>query len=303
VALTGSGVIFAIVVIAWLCYLVPLTLRRHDEAVRSRSVDRFSSAMRVLGRADAIASPGRPAGRRRVTVPVGATAAPAAVRAPQPSAAARTSAQQAARKAAREAAGRRRRVLLVLLVLTAAVAGAAGTGRAPWWSVAVPVALVVAFLVLARWQVSRSRTAAWERTLRTSATRTVVPVGDEPDEAPTQVLRAVTDAPPARRPAAPQPGPAPAPAAPPGEERPAVAAPDPGAVGSSLWDPLPVTLPTYVSKPRAERSIRTVDLTAPGTRSAASSAGSSAASTAAASEHSAPDSGALRAAAPRAVGD
>ena len=48
-ALTGSGVIFAIVVVAWLCYLVPLTLRRHDEAVRSRSVDRFSSAMRVLG--------------------------------------------------------------------------------------------------------------------------------------------------------------------------------------------------------------------------------------------------------------
>jgi len=30
-----------------------------------------------------------------------------------------------------------------------------------------------------------------------------------------------------------------------------------------LWDPLPVTLPTYVSKPRANRSVRTIDLADP----------------------------------------
>jgi hypothetical protein len=35
--------------------------------------------------------------------------------------------------------------------------------------------------------------------------------------------------------------------------------------GGSLWDPLPVTLPTYVSKPRASRTVRTIDLTEPGT--------------------------------------
>ncbi len=33
--------------------------------------------------------------------------------------------------------------------------------------------------------------------------------------------------------------------------------------GSTLWDPLPVTLPTYVSKPRATRSVRTIDLADP----------------------------------------
>ena len=39
--------------------------------------------------------------------------------------------------------------------------------------------------------------------------------------------------------------------------------PDPAAPG--LWNPVPVTLPTYVSKPAAERrSVRTIDLDATG---------------------------------------
>ncbi|MDP9444079.1 MAG: hypothetical protein M3P83_06915, partial [Actinomycetota bacterium] len=33
--------------------------------------------------------------------------------------------------------------------------------------------------------------------------------------------------------------------------------------GGTLWDPVPVTLPTYVSKPRAPRTIRTIDLGQP----------------------------------------
>jgi hypothetical protein len=35
--------------------------------------------------------------------------------------------------------------------------------------------------------------------------------------------------------------------------------------GGSLWDPLPVTLPTYVSAPKAPRTLRTIDLSEPGT--------------------------------------
>jgi hypothetical protein len=31
---------------------------------------------------------------------------------------------------------------------------------------------------------------------------------------------------------------------------------------ASLWDPLPITLPTYVSKPKARRTVRTIDLNA-----------------------------------------
>jgi hypothetical protein len=41
--------------------------------------------------------------------------------------------------------------------------------------------------------------------------------------------------------------------------------PAPAAVEPGLWEPLPVTLPTYVSKPAAERrSVRTIDLDATG---------------------------------------
>jgi hypothetical protein len=31
----------------------------------------------------------------------------------------------------------------------------------------------------------------------------------------------------------------------------------------SLWDPVPITRPTYVSKPLASRTVRTIDLSAP----------------------------------------
>jgi hypothetical protein len=39
----------------------------------------------------------------------------------------------------------------------------------------------------------------------------------------------------------------------------------PTADGGSLWDPLPVTLPTYVTKPKARRTVRTIDLSEPNT--------------------------------------
>jgi hypothetical protein len=45
--------------------------------------------------------------------------------------------------------------------------------------------------------------------------------------------------------------------------------------GESLWDPLPITLPTYVDKPAAARSYRTIDLDGPNTWSAGHSAADS----------------------------
>ncbi|MDF2968186.1 MAG: hypothetical protein K0Q93_1964 [Nocardioidaceae bacterium] len=325
-ALTGSGVIFAIVVVAWLCYLVPLTLRRHDEAVRSRSVDRFSAAMRVLGRTDGAGSAGatpappattstavpvrRPASTRGATAvtsvsTAGPTADSGAVRG-----GARSAASTAAtRRAARAAAARRRRVLVVLLLVTVTVTAAAILGWLPLWSPAVPVAAVVGFLVLARWQVTRARTAAWEESLRTSATPptatrssatgpaatgsaatgpsasgstaagqpaagssaagsaaaspllTVRPAGTVPADPPTGASTVSSSS----RPPVVVPG-GPGPADPRAEVTPEpTAAPEPepftAAPASSLWDPVPVTLPTYVSKPRAEPGIRTIDLT------------------------------------------
>lgn len=244
-----TGIIYGGIVALWLCYLVPLALRRYDEAARTRSIDRFSSAMRVLGRAnpqptrwatrrDGVAH--RPLLRQRAVVDGTATEAS---RDP------RRVSKMAATRAARAAAARRRRVLAVLLAATGAVGGAAGVGLLPSWSVAVPGGFVLVFLVVARSQVRRARMSTWERALRTDEPGppaqvrvTVEPVGDQPDDAPTEELAAVL------------------------MERQVVAAAVLTVDGDALWDPLPVTLPTYVSKPRAERSIRTVDLTGQGAR-------------------------------------
>jgi hypothetical protein len=35
----------------------------------------------------------------------------------------------------------------------------------------------------------------------------------------------------------------------------------------TLWDPIPITMPTYVSKPLAPRTVRTIDLSGPGVSS------------------------------------
>src|SRR3954447_12333793 len=63
-----SGLIFVALAIAWAAYLIPKALRHHEEVVRTRSVDRFSSTLRVLARrepvdrrtARLVVTPGRP---------------------------------------------------------------------------------------------------------------------------------------------------------------------------------------------------------------------------------------------------
>lgn len=45
-----SGLIYGAIVVIWAAVLVPMWLRRHDEAVEAKSVDRFSTAMKVLAR-------------------------------------------------------------------------------------------------------------------------------------------------------------------------------------------------------------------------------------------------------------
>ena len=208
--------IYGGIVVLWLCYLVPLALRRYDDASKARSVERFSDAMRGLGRADAVDPP-----------------LPAPVAWVDP---------QAQHLGARLAARRRRRVLLLLLVGAAATAAVCFLGLAPWWAMAIPAGLVVGFLVVARVQVARTRTRTWESALAAGG---VAPMGDPPDEQPTVVLDAV-----AEQVHLPQ--------------QQVVAAAVPTEGGEALWDPVPVTLPTYVSKPAAPRDVAAIDLDSPG---------------------------------------
>jgi hypothetical protein len=145
-----------------------------------------------------------------------------------PAPAARPAPRAVTRAAARSAAARRRRVLAVLLLATLVTTGLSAFAVTPWWSVGIPVGAILVFLVVARLTVRREQ----------AARRPVAPVVAD---APTDQGRADrAEVPLAQRVAE-------------------VTMPleDEG----SLWDPLPMTLPTYVNKARARRTVRTIELT------------------------------------------
>lgn len=222
-----SGIIFVALAIAWAVYLIPKALKHHDEVVRSRSVDRFSQTMRVLARRE-------PVSRRDArlvvspsrpdSVPVVTTKASSA----RPSAAV----LKARREASRVAARRRRRVLGTLLFLNAAVAGVAAYGLITWWWMAAPAGLVAAWLVTCRLMVKGER--------RTTARMTAPEISaNVPDSLAVDRNQQGFDE--------------------------VAATAETSVIGEpitdpSLWDPLPVTLPTYVTKEPASRSVRTIEL-------------------------------------------
>lgn len=265
-----SPLIFVALAVAWAVYLVPQALRHHDEVVRSRSVDRFSHTMRVLARREPV---NRSSSRLVVTpgrvpsAPVVTTKASAAPTVDAPAPAAEVPPAPVRREAARRAARRRRRVLSVLLLLLVLTGGLVAARLLAWPVLLLPVVLLVAWLVACRLMVRRERGI--------SGPLARIPASVLPEAAPAFVA---------------------APAGPTGEETQEVAVvsaplaeeavsgvlppvagalpedasldvPTPRApvVAAGLWEPVPVTLPTYVSKPAAERrSVRTIDLDATG---------------------------------------
>lgn len=220
-----SGIIFVVLAIGWAVYLLPKALKRNDDLDQSRPVEEFSSAVRILGRgvAHKIASP------RPDVEPVATVPAPVST---------------ISREAARRAAKRRRRVLALLLSTLVAVAATSYFAYTPWFTTAIPGALIVAFLVVAR------------LTVRAQQVRRVAPVQQisdvasdvEPVETPLET-QAELDQEDTQ-----------------GLSREAIAeafaeAAEPVLDEGGLWDPLPVTLPTYVNKARARRTVRTIEIT------------------------------------------
>jgi hypothetical protein len=221
-----DALIFVAVAVAWAVYLIPKAMRHHDEAVRSRSVDRFSRSLRVLARRE-------PVSKRQAKLvvspdrPVGSTSAPATATVTADAPAGPTVAQaRATRESARRAARRRRRVLLVLLTSVAAVAGVAAYGAISWVWVAVPGGLVLAWLLACRLMV-RSERRSWQRLVTPEPAAAATEETSDADEDTVTIESAAIAA--AMREA-------------------------------GMWDPVPVTLPTYVTKPAATRSVRTIDL-------------------------------------------
>jgi hypothetical protein len=243
-----NGILFGGVVVLWAAFLVPWALRRYDEAMSERPIETFSDAVRVLrrsGKGDE--KPVSPRRTLKAGEPSGAYAAPVL----RPS-----------RAAAKAAAARRRRVLLALLLVVAVVGGLAAFSMVPVWAVAIPAGLVLAWLVLCRVQVRGEDAAAW-------AHRRAADSEAQRDPADDEVTARITTTGAVARPPAQDAKPVEKAAVPVSEADLVESASDVVPVdtsdGSSLWDPLPVTLPTYVSKPRANRSIRTIDLDAPNT--------------------------------------
>ncbi|WP_193606625.1 hypothetical protein [Nocardioides lijunqiniae] len=247
-----SALIFVALAVAWAVYLIPKALKHHDDAGRSRSVERFSHTMRVLARreptsrtsARLVVTPGKPASTAvpvaeatPARVPVGKPVeAPVAepvgkpVEAPAAAEPPTRTERQARRAAAARAAKRRLRVVTLIGLANLVVVALAVGAVVPWPYVAIPVAVLALWLVACRLMVKR------ERAVDAPIVTIPVVLPEQPaEEGPiTEEIAAVAEEAPVER--------------------------EPGA-----WDPVPVTLPTYVSKEQAtRRTVRTIDLDSTG---------------------------------------
>jgi hypothetical protein len=282
----GTGLIVAFVVTVWAAYFVPLALRRYDEAHAQSALELLSPLSRVIRRSS---DKGDDADSADVDDEIGESRDHASLDQPAMQPPARPRKPGLTRASARLAARRRRRVLLVLLAATTAVSVAAALSYVPWWSVGIPVTLLAAWLVACRVQVRSEygHASAAPLTLPKipAAVKRIRPAA-KPKAAPKDaagsaqapaskrlkrrsaaesedtviVAAAADDLEPERRHIMEE-APLEANAL---DEQLVIAVPSAASHGELVWDPLPVTLPTYVTKPRAGRTVRTIDFDAPG---------------------------------------
>ncbi len=225
-----TGLIYAAIAVAWLAYLIPTYARRHDQATRAQ-IDpqkRFSDSVRILrsGAAPVLDQDLAPIDEVEISTPL-----------------TRRSAVLELRRLELQAAGRRRRVLLILLAAITLVLGACLAGLIAWSWLILPAGLLLGFAVVARFSVRSMRRhldARFETICHGSDEQTVTirrsdlsKVSAAVDASSKDVVAETTE---------------------------------PKPVAGGLWDPLPITLPTYVSKPLAPRTVRTIDLSAPDPR-------------------------------------
>lgn len=258
----SSGLIIAFVVALWAAYFVPLVLRRYDEAGKNSSLDLEGPLRRVVNP------------RRRAVQ----EEAPVSAVAPQN---VQTQNQPTQSRSSQVAAQRRRRTLLTLLGLLVVVSAVTAFGVIPVWAPAIPVALVAAWLVACRIQVrgelglSRPRAEQSDEDLedeipteipaprrdlfarfRRTAAKIAPQRGHAGEEEDTIIVSHQFEDVDPHRPHVMEVAELPADAL---EERLEIAVPSMADNGHALWDPLPITLPTYVTKPRVGRTVRTID--------------------------------------------
>lgn len=247
--------IFAFVVVVWVAYVVPLALRRYDDASKTSSLGSFSSLSRVISRPSSETAEHADSSTRAAVIKAEAKPQEPIDETETVSefwGADAAEARPVNRAAARLAARRRRRVLITLLTSLVVVAGLAVAGivGAPW--VGVPVAVIVAWLVTCRIQVRGER--GLRRPSRREVQRRAAETAADTEE--TVVLSGQFEDVEPDRPHVMAQEPLAADAL---DEQLVIAVPSISTTGEALWDPLPVTLPTYVTKPRVGRTVRTID--------------------------------------------
>jgi hypothetical protein len=258
-----SGLIYAAIVACWASVLVPRWIRRNEEVERAREED-AARGVRILERrqshprhgsghftlpASSVPSlPNQPVVRSNTTPDASRYGAhaddiePADGHDPAENDDADPQAFYVPSFAA--AARRRRRVLVLLVLALGVVALAITADRLPTASIAVPAVMLSVFLALAR-RAAVVQARRLERTRRAVARRRAqanAQVQDQAEKVPDELISssgkriAVLDLP---EPAEP---------------------PDPNA-----WDPVPVPLPTYLTKAKAETpAVRRIDLSSSG---------------------------------------
>ncbi|HSN42463.1 MAG TPA: hypothetical protein VLR88_00230 [Propionibacteriaceae bacterium] len=146
----------------------------------------------------------------------------------------RSAAMREIRRANRLAVTRRRRLMVSLVLITVVLAIVPlMTTRLPWWSFLVTLAMTVVSQGICRYSVVTLRRTLDERVrLVTAGWENETMCLDLPIE-----VRSSDEL--------------------------SIELSAPVAMAGSLWDPIPVTTPTYVSKPLVPRTVRTIDLSAP----------------------------------------
>ena len=225
--------IFGAIAIAWLAYLVPHFVRKREDDVAVDADDpaeRFAQSMRVVQHGTAPLLDQDLSEIGTYEVSTPLT---------------RRAAVTDLRRLETVAALRRRRVLLVLMAALSLVIGLAAVQLIPWWSTAIPGGLLVLFFAVSRFSVvamRRSLDARYADIMRGGEEVTVFINRAKIKKETKAVAESVEDEPAEA------------------EVKPATGA---------LWDPVPITVPTYVSKPLAPRTVRTIDLSGPAVTSAA----------------------------------
>lgn len=211
-----TGLIFGAIAVFWLVYLVPFFLRHRGEEF-DEDVDAaipFTPAVTIVRSGSSLAE--SDPGTADVSTPL-----------------IRRARLRELKLRQAEAAQRRRRVLATLLAAQMVVAALVFFGIGEWWTALVPFALIVTFLVVARFSV-RAMKAAFDRQAEE--------IRSAPEEETVALTLSEVEA---------------------AAHEHSIELSVPLGSTGSLWDPIPITRPTYVSTPLAPRTVRTIDLSAP----------------------------------------